>query len=157
MIINGPWSWGGYDMPNRSLLSPLPKNTETGLWCAPIYSAKGYSVNVNVAKGKLPFVREVIEYLTSAEVQIEMAEKLMTSPVSKEAIASPAVQGNPILQASMEQIKRCKPMPIRPQLRQIWDGMRGPYQLIMNGAVNAEQGAKLMQRECEKNIADSQL
>ncbi len=157
MIINGPWSWGGYHMPERSLIAPLPKNTETGLWCAPMFSAKGYSVNVNVTQGKMPYIREVVEYLTSADVQREMAGKLLTSPVNKAVIDSPAVQQNPILQASMEQIRRAKPMPVKPQLRQIWDGMRGPYQLVMAGALTAGEGAKRMQQECEKNIADSQL
>ena len=32
-------------------------------------------------------------------------------------------------------------MPIQPQMRQVWDGMRGPYQLIMNGASSAADGA----------------
>jgi arabinogalactan oligomer/maltooligosaccharide transport system substrate-binding protein len=44
-----------------------------------------------------------------------------------------------------------------PQLRQVWDGMRGPYQLVMNGAVTAEEGARLMQAEVEKRIADAFL
>jgi maltose-binding protein MalE len=157
MIINGPWSWGSYGIPERSLIAPLPKNTTTGLWCAPMYSAKGYSVNVNVPADKLPAIRKAVMYLTSPAIQAEMAQKLATSPVSREVVDSPTVQANPVLQASMEQIRRCKPMPIRPQMRQIWDGMRGPYQLIMNGAVTAQEGARLMQRECEKNIADSQL
>ncbi len=157
MIINGPWSWAAYQMPERSMLAPLPVNGENGLPCAPIYSAKGYSVNVNVPPSKLPMVAELVEYLTGAEVQAEMAARLMTSPVNKEVIASPAVRENAILQASMAQIESSKPMPIRPQVRQIWDGMRGPYQLIMNGAISAADGARRMQRECEKNIVDSQL
>ena len=43
MIINGPWSWAGYDVPEKSMVAPLPFNTETGLWCEPMISAKGYS------------------------------------------------------------------------------------------------------------------
>ena len=48
-------------------------------------------------------------------------------------------------------------MPILPQMRAIWEGMRGPYQLVMNGAITAQEAAKRMQREAEKNIADSNL
>jgi arabinogalactan oligomer/maltooligosaccharide transport system substrate-binding protein len=59
--------------------------------------------------------------------------------------------------ASMEQIAHGRPMPIRPQMRQIWEGMRGPYQLVMNGAITAKEAARRMQREAEKNIADSNL
>jgi maltose-binding protein MalE len=48
-------------------------------------------------------------------------------------------------------------MPIRPQMRQIWEGMRGPYQLVKNGAITAKEAAREMQREAEKNITDSNL
>lgn len=157
MIINGPWSWGGYHIPETSMVSQLPLNTETGLWCEPMISAKGYSVNVTATREKLPIIRELIDYLTSAAVQEEMATKLSTSPTDKSVLASPAMQNNPALLASQQQIEHGRPMPIMPQMRQIWEGMRGPYQLVMNGAITAEEAAKRMQREAEKNIADSNL
>ena len=157
MIINGPWSWGGYKVPDVSMVAPLPFNSATGLWCESMISAKGYSVNANVGAEKLPVIRELIEYLTSAPIQEEMAIKLSTTPVAKAVLASPAFKTNPALQASMLQIEHGRAMPIGPQMRQIWEGMRGPYQLVMNGAITAKEAAKRMQREAEKNIADSNL
>ena len=157
MIINGPWSWGGYDVPTKSMIAPLPFNTATGLWCEPMISAKGYSVSANVKPEKFAVIRDVIDYLTSAEVQEKMALQLATTPVDKSVLASPAIKNNPALEASMEQIAHGRPMPIRPQMRQIWEGMRGPYQLVMNGAITAQEAARRMQREAEKNIADSNL
>jgi len=67
------------------------------------------------------------------------------------------IGANPTLTASMQQIEHGRPMPIMPQMRAIWEGMRGPYQLVMNGAITAKEAAKRMQREAEKNIADSNL
>ncbi|MEY2487462.1 MAG: arabinogalactan oligomer / maltooligosaccharide transport system substrate-binding protein ganP [Verrucomicrobiota bacterium] len=157
MIINGPWSWAGYHVPKEAMVAPLPLNSQTGLWCEPMISAKGYSVNVNVANPKRPAVRSVIEFLTSAEVQMEMALKLATTPVDRAVVNSPAIQTNPVLIASMQQIEHGRPLPIVPQMRAIWEGMRGPYQLVMNGAITAKEAARRMQREAEKNIADSNL
>ena len=157
MIINGPWSWGGYHIPEASMVAPLPRNSENGLWCEPMVSAKGYSVNAATSPEKLPLVREIIDYLTSASVQEEMATKLATTPTDKSVLSSPAMQNNPTLLASMAQIEHGRAMPILPQMRMIWEGMRGPYQLVMNGAITAEEAAKRMQREAEKNIADSNL
>lgn len=157
MIVNGPWSWGGYGVPGDNMVAPLPMNAASGQWCAPMISAKGYSVNVNAGPEKLPVIRELIDYLTSAPVQEEMAAKLSTSPTDKSVLTSPVMQSNPALLASMQQIERSRPMPIIPQMRQIWEGMRGPYQLVMNGAITAQEAARLMQREAEKNIADSNL
>ena len=157
MIINGPWSWGGYGVPRENMIAPLPLNTETGLWCEPMVSAKGYSVNANTTPEKLPVIRAVIEYFTSAAVQEEMATKLSTTPVDTSVLDLPSVRENPALAASMEQIRHGRPMPIRPQMRAIWEGMRGPYQLVMNGAITAKEAARRMQQEAEKNIADSNL
>ncbi|MDQ2918680.1 MAG: extracellular solute-binding protein [Verrucomicrobiota bacterium] len=157
MIINGPWSWGGYHIPEISMIAPLPRNSANGLWCEPMVSAKGYSVNASTPAAKLPLVREVIDYLTSASVQEEMAMKLSTTPTDKTVLSSPTMQNNPTLLASMAQIEHGRAMPILPQMRMIWEGMRGPYQLVMNGAITAEEAAKRMQKEAEKNIADSNL
>ncbi len=157
MIINGPWSWAGYHIPEKSRVAPLPFNTETGLWAEPMISAKGYSINANVASQKLPVVREVVQFLTSAEVQMEMATQLATTPVDRTVLDSPAVKSNPTLLASMQQIEHGRQLPIVPQMRAIWEGMRGPYQLVMNGAISAREAAHRMQREAEKNIEDNNL
>jgi maltose-binding protein MalE len=157
MIINGPWSWAGYHVPRESMVAPLPVNAETGLWCAPMISAKGYSVNANVTPQKMEVIREVIDYLTSAPVQTEMSIKLATTPVDRAVLESADIRGNPALTASMQQIEHGRPMPVMPQMRAIWEGMRGPYQLVMSGAISAQEAAKRMQREAEKNIADSNL
>ncbi|HMB92371.1 MAG TPA: hypothetical protein VKP65_16080, partial [Rhodothermales bacterium] len=130
---------------------------ETGRWSAPMVAARGYSINANVTDEELPYVRDVIEYLTSAEVQTYAAENLSIVPTRKAVRMSPVVQDNPLLQASLEQVEVGRAMPLEPQMRQIWDGMRGPYQLVMNGAVSAEEGARLMQQEVEKRIADTYL
>ena len=43
MLINGDWSWAGYlDKGIHLGVAPLPRITSTGLWCAPMTSAKGY-------------------------------------------------------------------------------------------------------------------
>ena len=56
-------------------------------------------------------IRDVVTYLTSAEVQEKMAIQLATTPVDRRP-ASPAIRNNPALVASMEQIEHGRPMPI---------------------------------------------
>ncbi len=157
-IINGPWSWTGYEQSGVDYgLALIPRNDVTGLWSAPVVSSKGYSVNVNVPDEKLPIIRQVLEYLTSPEMQTAMAAELSTIPVITSVRESEVVTSNARLQLSLRQVEVSRPMPIDPKMRQIWDGMRGPYQLVMNGAVTPEEGAKLMQKEVEKRIADTFL
>jgi len=157
-IINGPWAWAGYEQAGIDFgVAPIPRVSETGLWAAPMVAAKGYSVNANVPDALLPVVRDVLVYLTNAEMQREMADRLATIPTLISVRDSDVVQGNALLEASLAAVEKGRMMPVAPQLRQVWDGMRGPYQLIMNGAVTPEEGARRMQREVEKRIADTFL
>lgn len=157
MIINGPWSWAAYHVPAENMLALLPKNEETGMWCEPMVSAKGYSVNASLDRTKLPALRDLLEFLTGAEMQREMAMKLATTPVAISVMNLPELRANAALAVSMEQISHGRALPIVPQMRAIWEGMRGPYQLLMNGAITAPEAARQMQREAEKNIADANL
>ena len=157
MIINGPWAWADYGVPTKSAVFPLPINSENGLACASMVAAKGYCVNINLAPEKKAAVRDLIMFLTNSETQTILAAKAFTFPTRKDVLNSRTVLDSPTLMASLEQIRRSRSIPIQPQMRQIWDGMRGPYQLVMSGAVTAKEGARLMQLECEKKIADSNL
>ena len=157
-IINGPWSWSGYAKAGIDFgLARIPMISSTGNWASPLISSKGYSVNKNVDEEKLPIIQDVLEYLTNAEMQSSMAKELSTIPTILSVRSDPIIQENPILKASLNQVEVGLPMPIEPQMRQVWDGMRGPYQLIMNGASSASEGALLMQLEVEKRISDTFL
>ena len=49
MVINGPWSWGGYlDAGIDIGVTRIPIISETGLWPTPMVAATGYCLNVNV-------------------------------------------------------------------------------------------------------------
>ena len=157
-IINGPWSWAGYGEAGVDYgLAVLPLNEETGLYARPTASAKAYSINPAVRDWKLPTVLGVLQLLTGDEIQAQMADVLSTIPVREAVRQSGVMETNPILKQSLVQVESSVPLPTDPQMRQIWDAMRGPYQLVMNGNVSAEEGARLMQEEAEKRIADTFL
>lgn len=157
-IINGPWAYAGYGGSGVNYgVAPLPTNEETGHHCAPMVATSGYAVNSNVPPEKLPHLKELIRYLTSSDMQMQMVREIEAIPVHEEIRASSQVTDNPRLQSMMRQVDRGRPMPVAPQMRQIWDGMRGPYQLVMNGAVTPEEGARRMQEQVEKRIADTFL
>ena len=156
--IDGPWSWGGYQEAGVDLrLSLLPINEETGLYAQPMAAAKAYSLNPAVPDWKLPTVLGIMRLLTDDAIQADMARELATIPVRTAVRASDVMTSSATLLGSLAQIEHSRPMPTAPQMRQIWDAMRGPYQLVMNGQVSAAQGARLMQQQAEKRIADTFL
>ena len=158
MIINGPWAWAGYGTSGIDYgLAPIPYNEEAGAWARPMAAAKAYSLNPAVPDWKLPTVLGVLDLLTGEAIQAEMTRELATIPVRRAVRASGAMEANPVVAQSLAQLEHTLPMPTSPVLRQIWDGMRGPYQLVMNGEVTGQEGARQMQAEVEKRLADFAL
>ena len=157
MIIDGPWSWAGYGVPGRSMLALLPLNTATGLRCRPMLAAKGYSLNVNTPSEKFGLIRRVVTHLTGPEVQLNMARKLFTTPTRRAVLKEPDFRDNPVLQLALEQAKNSVPMPTAPQLRHIWDGIRGPYRRLFAGDLTPDEAARAMQKDAEERIAGGGL
>jgi maltose-binding protein MalE len=155
MLINGDWSWAGYAQKGIDIgIAPLPRITATGLWCAPMTSPKGYSVNVNMKKEKLTAVVELLKYLLSEECQLETVKALNTAPTLKALYRHPDILSNENLQNSLLQIARGKSMPVVPQMRAVWDAMRPSYQAVMGKARTPRQAAQDMQSQALRKIRD---
>ncbi len=146
MIINGDWSWSGYQKAGIDIgVAPLPKIRKTGLWCEPMVSPKGYSLNSNVPEEKRPLVLELLKFLMSPENQLETAKQLYTMPTQKILYDDPFIKNDEILRNSQMQIERGRAMPVVPELRAIWDAMRPSYQAVLGGVKSPEQAARDMQ------------
>jgi maltose-binding protein MalE len=135
-------------------VAPLPRIIRTGRWCAPMISPKGYSINANVAPGKLPIVTDLLRFLMRPDVQLETARALSTMPTRREAVESDFVRNDDILRNSALQIERGRTMPVVPELRAIWDAMRPGYQAVLGGARTPEQAAREMQLLALRKIAE---
>ncbi|MGA3244441.1 MAG: extracellular solute-binding protein [Bacteroidota bacterium] len=155
MLINGDWSWAGYAQKGIDIgIAPLPKITATGLWCAPMTSPKGYSINANLKSDKLPMVVDLLKYLLSEQCQLETVKSLNTAPTLKALYHHPDILANENLQNSLLQIARGKSMPVVPEMRAVWDAMRPSYQAVMGSARTPEQAAKDMQAQALRKIRD---
>ena len=155
MLINGPWSIGGYKKAGVDFgITRIPKVDETGLWSSPMVAIKGYSINVNVDESKMPYVIELFKYLVSPEVQLEHTKVLGTIPTHKKALESEIVKGDPLIQASISQMEVGRQMPVVPELRAIWDAMRPYYQAVLGGTISSEEAAEKMQQLAIKKIEE---
>jgi maltose-binding protein MalE len=155
MLINGDWSWAGYAQLGIDIgIAPLPKIVATGLWCAPMTSPKGYSLNVNVSAQKIPIVVDLLKYLLSEECQLETVKALNTAPTLKSLNQNPAILSNVNLQNSLLQIARGRSMPVVPQMRAVWDAMRPAYQSVLGGQLSPEAAAEQMQKDAEAKIRE---
>ena len=155
MIINGDWSWAGYQKAGLDIgVAPLPKITTTGLWCAPMVSPKGFSLNSNVGDEKKTWALELVRFLMLPENQMESARELYTMPTNLQVQQSDFVRQNDIMRNSRLQIDRGRPLPVVPELRAIWDAMRPSYQAVLAGTMTPEQAAQEMQALALRRIKE---
>ena len=155
MIINGDWSWAGYEKAGiRFGVAPLPRIESTGLWCAPMVSPKGFSLNANVLPQKRTIIVELVRFLMQPDIQLQTARALYTMPTRLEAVESDFVRNNEILRNSAIQIEHGRTMPVVPELRAIWDSMRPGYQAVLGGALTPERAAKEMQQLALRKIKE---
>jgi maltose-binding protein MalE len=155
MIINGDWSWAGYKKAGIDIgIAPLPKIVRTGLYCAPMVSPKGFSINRNVSDSKMPIVKELLEFLLTPENELETARALATMPTRIELYDNEFIRNDEILANSRLQIERGRAMPVVPELRAIWDAMRPSYQAVLGGAKTPAVAARDMQAAALRKIAE---
>ncbi|MFM7231173.1 MAG: extracellular solute-binding protein, partial [bacterium] len=153
MIVNGPWSWAGYREAGIDLgIAPLWA-LPNGQRASPMTASKGYSINVNVKKDELPAVIALVEHLTSPAATLREATRLGILPSHRDAWNDPAIQADPMLKGSQEGYAFGRRMPVRPEMRVLWDVMRPGLQSVMNGSLAPDAAARQMQAEAEKQIA----
>lgn len=155
MIVNGDWSWSGYRKAGIDIgVAPLPMIRQTGLWCAPMVSPKGYSINARIAPEKVGAVVELIKFLMLPENQLETARALAIMPTRRALYDDPSIRDDDILRNSRIQIERGRPMPVVPELRAVWDAMRPSYQAVLGGVKSPEDAAAEMQNLAIRKIAE---
>jgi len=156
MIINGPWSWASYvDAGIEVEIARIPLIEESGLWPAPMVSAKGYSLNANLDEGpRRAAALGLLRHLTGEQVQARFSSQLAVIPTNRRVMESDAVRGDPMLQASLAQAEVGAPMPVVPEMRAVWDGMRPVVQAVLGGALSPEQAGARMQAAAERGIRE---
>ena len=157
MIINGDWSWAQYleSEDIDAAIAPLPIVSTTGIAMGPMVATKGYSLNNHTTPEQAAAAMKLVRFMTSRATQKLVTQRLKTLPSNESLWNDEVVRQDETLAASAQQLANGRTMPVDPELRAIWDGMRPPYQELLGGGVSAEQAAKSMQQLSKgKNRAD---
>lgn len=142
MLVNGDWSWGDYKAAHVDFgIAPLPKVSSTGLWPSPLVGTKAYSLNVNADGEKRRLALDVLRFLTSAEAQTLFAERTSALPSRYSVRHTPVVENDALLRASGPILAKGTPMPVVPEIRAVWDALRGPYQSVLGGSLTPTAAA----------------
>ncbi len=155
MLINGPWSWGGYAEAGIDFgLTRIPKIVQTGLWPSPMMSPLGYSINSNAKGKRLEYAVDLLKYLLSVNVELEYVKASTIIPSKLAAREDSIFTSNPLMEGAVAQLEVGRLMPIVPELRAIWDAMRPSYQLVLSGTIAPKEAARRMQEDALRKIRE---
>lgn len=154
--VNGDWALPVYEKQlGKDLgVAKIPKVSATGRWPSPMVSGKYLMLSSALAGEKLELVRRFVEFATSEGMQVAQVNKLRCLPALTSAAKSPAVMGDPLLRASMEQVLAGKPMPMAVEMRAVWDAIRPVYAKVLLRQISTADAARLMQKEAVAKIAE---
>lgn len=155
-IISGDWAISTYrdSLKANFGLAKIPKLSATGLWPSPMVSGRYFLLSSKLNGEKLELIKHFVEFYTNEENQIGQLKSLMRLPALTQAARSKAVENDPILKASMEQILVGKPMPMATEMRAAWDAMRPHLGKAVNNQETPAQAAAKMQAEAVMKIKD---
>ncbi|HEY3364888.1 MAG TPA: extracellular solute-binding protein [Symbiobacteriaceae bacterium] len=155
MIINGPWSVGGYlDKKMDIGIAKIPQVSGAG-WPKPYTSTKAYFVSKLVTdKDMKDAVKTFIQYMNSEETQKTLAAIHKQWPTNTKANESDVIKNDPVMKQAAAQLESATPMPIIAQMRVVWDTWKPQMQLVIAGQATPEKAAKDAQADCVKKIAE---
>ncbi|MHB1651356.1 MAG: sugar ABC transporter substrate-binding protein [Desulfitobacteriaceae bacterium] len=156
-LIDGAWSFT--DMHNKLGddlgIVLFPKVGDTGKYGVPYYGSKGFSVSANVKDQKVKdAIKKFFEFVASQDFQVTIAKKMGQMPCTTEALKDPSITSDPYVNMSINQMKHGTAMPIRAEMRAVWDAMRPELEAVMADKKTPEQAAKDMQTKAEELAKD---
>jgi arabinogalactan oligomer/maltooligosaccharide transport system permease protein len=155
MLINGPWSWSGYENAGIPMkLSRIPMVSSTGLWPAPMIAPLGYSIRAGIPEKNLQATVDLLSYLISDSVQQEFVKATGIIPASLALREDPNYLSRPNMAESLSQLDVGIPMPVNPELRAIWDALKPAYQSVLGGSMSAKAAADWAQQLAEQKIRE---
>jgi arabinogalactan oligomer/maltooligosaccharide transport system permease protein len=80
------------------------------------------------------------------------AEKTSALPSRLSVRAGEAVRKDPLLRASGPILAKGTPMPVVPEIRAVWDALRGPYQSVLGGSLSPAEAAAQAQAKALAQI-----
>jgi len=155
MLVNGPWSWGGYEKAGVPFtLARIPQVSSTGLWPAPMIAPLGYSVRKGIPSRNLRPTLDLLEFLLSDSVQQQFVKATGIIPASLALRVDSTYLARRNMAESLAQLEVGRPMPVNPELRAVWDAMRPAYQSVLGGSMSPTDAAAWAQELAEQKIQE---
>ena len=153
MLIDGEWAidelsqsegvnWG---------VAPLPVVGETGQPAAPLVAGRYWLVSGGLSEGERDVAADFLAFITAPERQLEWTAQFGTLPSRLEALKDPAIQDDPALRVSAQQMQTGRGLLLGVDANQLFDAMREPLRAVLEGDMVPEEAAGAMQAALEES------
>jgi maltose-binding protein MalE len=157
-LVNGPWSWTSYTEAGIDVgLGVLPRVDGEDSYPTPMTACKAYSLNRYVPDVRRTQVLDLLHFLVSARCVGEISLGLGALPSRIDVEQWPAIVADPTVQASLDQLRKGRLMPVVPEMRVIWDVMRPAFQQVLSGDLDVDTAARRMQTQAVRKIEELHL
>lgn len=152
MILQGSWAFADYTKTCKFPIGivTVPK-VLGGTYAQPYYGTKGFSVSRN-AKDKASIKKYLEFVVTTKSNQIELAKASSQVPTLLSAKKDKQITSDKLIAASLNQIDQGEPMPIRPEMRAVWDSLRPALEKVMAKKTTPKAAAKEAQDLYKTNV-----
>jgi arabinogalactan oligomer/maltooligosaccharide transport system substrate-binding protein len=135
-IITGPWNTSGADSFTEAGMdiSVLPVPSAGGQPSTPFLGVQGFYLSAK-SQNTLLAQMFLVDYLTRADVQVELFKAGGRTPASVEAQADPAITGDPIATAFAEVAQTAVPQPSIPAMNEVWTPLGQEQADLISGKV----------------------
>ncbi|MDR1799891.1 MAG: maltose ABC transporter substrate-binding protein [Bifidobacteriaceae bacterium] len=153
-VITGPWNTSSWVSAGMDI-SVLPIPSAGGQPAAPFMGVQGFYLSAN-AQNSFDAQTFLVEYLTKADIQLELYKLGGRMPANKEALADPSITDDPVAKGFAEAAGDAIVQPSIPAMNSVW----GPWGLtevaIADGKVTDPAAAwDQMISDIEKAITEA--
>ncbi|MCC6703774.1 MAG: extracellular solute-binding protein [Thermomicrobiales bacterium] len=151
-VFNGPWALGDYVQAlgaENVGVAPMPVISEAGdAATRPFLGVKHIMMNADLDDDQAALAAEFMKWFTGPESAGLLVEKAGHLP----AHVGVDVSGNEIAQAFVTQAETATPMPIIPEMGQVWEPVGNMITAVLSGASTAEDAAATAQDQINEGI-----
>jgi ABC-type glycerol-3-phosphate transport system substrate-binding protein len=153
MLFDGEWAIGELSQSEEMDwgVAPLPVVGETGGPAAPLVAGRYWLVSGGLSEGERDAAYDFLTLVGAPERQLEWTARFGTLPTRLEALGDPAIQGDPALSVSAQQMQAGRGLLLGVDANQLIDAMREPLRAVLEGDMVPEEAAGAMQEALEES------
>ena len=151
MLIDGDWAIGELSQAGGVNwgVAPLPVAGDTKQPAAPLVTGRYWLMRSGLSEAERKAATDFLSFVTAPERQLEWTTRYGALPTRLEALSDPAIQSDPALRVSAQQMQAGRGLMLGVDANRIFDAMREPLRAVLEGDMVPEEAAGAMQAAVE--------